>query len=96
MWNNSDLLFFLFSFSKELFIVYEYTVAVLKHPRRGHEIPLQMGVSYHVVVGNGTRDLWQQSVLLTNEPFLQPSLPFLDYNLFTKKVQISYSSHVSC
>ena len=35
-----------------LFYVYEYTVAVIKHTRRGHPIPLQMAVSHHVVAGN--------------------------------------------
>ena len=45
-----------FSFSKKffniyLFYVYEYTVAVFRHTRRGHQIPLQMVVSHHVVAG---------------------------------------------
>ena len=31
--------------------VYEYTVAVFRHTRRGHHIPLQMVVSYRVVAG---------------------------------------------
>jgi hypothetical protein len=32
-----------------LFIfMYEYTVAIFSHTRRGHQIPLQMVVSYHV------------------------------------------------
>ena len=35
-----------------LFYVYEYTVAVFRHTRRGHRIPLQMVVSHHVVAGN--------------------------------------------
>jgi hypothetical protein len=35
-----------------LFCVYEYTVAVFRHTRRGHKIPLQMVVSHHVVAGN--------------------------------------------
>jgi hypothetical protein len=30
----------------------EYTVAVFRHTRRGHWIPLQMVVSHHVVAGN--------------------------------------------
>jgi hypothetical protein len=34
-----------------LFYVYEYTVAVFRHTRRGHQIPLQMVVSHHVVAG---------------------------------------------
>jgi hypothetical protein len=32
--------------------LYECTVAVFRHTRRGHRIPLQMVVSYHVVAGN--------------------------------------------
>jgi hypothetical protein len=35
-----------------LFYVCEYTVAVFRHVRRGHWIPLQMFVSHHVVGGN--------------------------------------------
>jgi hypothetical protein len=37
---------------KDLFYVCEYTVAVFRHTRRGHCIPLQMVVSHHVVAGN--------------------------------------------
>jgi hypothetical protein len=43
------LFIYLFTY---LFIVYEYTIAVLRHTRGGHQIPLQMVVSLHVVVGN--------------------------------------------
>jgi hypothetical protein len=53
------LLLFCFSFSflfffflKILFTIYKYTVAVFRHTRRGHQIPLQMVVSHHVVAGN--------------------------------------------
>jgi|UPI00001E64C1 hypothetical protein len=42
--------FFIF-FIKDLFIVYEYTVAVFRHSRRGHRISLQMVVSHHMVAG---------------------------------------------
>jgi hypothetical protein len=35
-----------------LFILYEYTVALFRHTRRGHQISLQMVVSHHVVAGN--------------------------------------------
>jgi len=35
-----------------LFSIYEYTVGVFKHTRRGHQIPLQMDVNHHVVAGN--------------------------------------------
>jgi hypothetical protein len=48
--NNSAVI----SFFKDLFIcyLYEYTVAVFRHTRRGHQIALQMFVSHHVVAGN--------------------------------------------
>ena len=32
-----------------LFYVYEYTLAVFRHTRRGHRITLQMVVSHHEV-----------------------------------------------
>jgi hypothetical protein len=32
-----------------LFYLYEYTVAVFRHTRRGHQVPLQMVVNHHVV-----------------------------------------------
>jgi hypothetical protein len=38
-----------------LFIIYIYTVLCLHEclqARRGHQIPLQMAVSHHVVAGN--------------------------------------------
>jgi hypothetical protein len=38
-------------FFKGLFIIYEYTLAVFRHTRRGHQIPLQMVVNHHVVAG---------------------------------------------
>ena len=34
-----------------LFYVYEYSVAVFRHTRRGHQISLQMVVSHHMVAG---------------------------------------------
>ena len=37
-----------------LFHVCEYTVAVFRHTRKGHQIPLQMVVSHYVVAGNLT------------------------------------------
>jgi hypothetical protein len=56
-----------------LFYVYECTIVVFRHTRRGHWIPLQMVVSHHVVAGNWIQDLWKssQSVLLTSETSLQ-------------------------
>jgi hypothetical protein len=35
-----------------LFYICEYTVTVFRHTRRGHQIPLQVVVSHHVVAGN--------------------------------------------
>ena len=47
------LRYLLHFFKKDLFYVYvQYTVAFFRHTRRGHQIPLQMAVSHHVVAGN--------------------------------------------
>ena len=35
-----------------LVCLYEYTVAVFRDSRRGHQVPLQMVVSHHAVAGN--------------------------------------------
>jgi hypothetical protein len=51
----------LFFFKIYLFYIYEYTVDVYRHTRSGHQIPLQMVVSHHVVAGNWTQDLWKSS-----------------------------------
>jgi hypothetical protein len=42
---------FFFFFEIYLFITCKYTVAVLRHLRRGHQSSLRMVVSYHVVAG---------------------------------------------
>jgi len=62
--------------------VYEYTVTVFRHTRRGHWIPLQMVVS-HCVVGweLNSRPLKEQSVLLTTEPSLQPLMCILNFSI---------------
>jgi hypothetical protein len=44
----SNVVFF---FKIYLFIICKYTVAVFRHPRRGHQISLRMVVSHHVVAG---------------------------------------------
>ena len=44
-----------------LLVIYKYTVAVFRHPRRGHQTSLQLVVSHHVVAGNWTQDLWKSS-----------------------------------
>jgi hypothetical protein len=43
-WNHKEYFY--------LFYLYEYTVAVFRHIRRVHQIPLQMVVRHHVVAGN--------------------------------------------
>jgi hypothetical protein len=44
----------LFFFKKRfyLFHVCEYIIVILRHTRRGHQTPLQMVLSHHVVAGN--------------------------------------------
>ena len=58
-----------FFFLIYLFYVYEVTVAVFRHTRRGYQIPLQMVASHHVVAGNWTQDSGraEESVLLAAE-----------------------------
>jgi hypothetical protein len=45
---------FFFLFLKIIYLIYvcESIVALFRHTRRGHQIPLQMVVSHHVVAGN--------------------------------------------
>jgi len=53
--SGAAISFFFYSFFQRfiyLFYVYEYTVSVFRHIRRGDRIPLQMVVSHHVVAGN--------------------------------------------
>jgi len=40
------------SFFIIIIFLYEYTVAIFRHTRRGHRISLQMVVSHHVVAEN--------------------------------------------
>jgi hypothetical protein len=50
---------------------------VCLHARQGHQIPLQMVVSHHVVARElNSGPLEEQSVLLISEPSLQPQLSF--------------------
>ena len=59
-----------------LFIICKYTVAVLRHSRRGSQISLRMVVSHHVVAGIWTPALRKSSrVLLPTEPSHQPRCP---------------------
>jgi hypothetical protein len=40
----------LFFFLRFIYL-HEYTIALTRHTRRGHQIPLQMVMSHHVLVG---------------------------------------------
>jgi hypothetical protein len=62
------------TFLKDLCYAYKYTVAVLRHIRREHQIPLQMVVSHHVIEcwKFNSGPLEEQSELLTSQPSLQP------------------------
>jgi hypothetical protein len=67
---------------KELFIyfcVHEYTVAVFRHTRRRHQIPLQ-------IMELKSGPLEEQSVLLTAELSLQPSVFFLFLHFILKVI----------
>ena len=67
--------FYFFFLNIYLFIICKYTVAVLRHSRRGSQILLWMVVSHHVVAGIWTPDLRKSSrVLLPTEPSHQPQL----------------------
>ncbi len=44
--------FFLFFFFQRFIYLCEYTVAVIRHTRRGHQIPFEMVVNHYVVAGN--------------------------------------------
>jgi hypothetical protein len=66
-----------------LFYVYEYTVAVFRHTRRGHQIQLQMVVSHHVVAGNWTQDLWKTSAVSESSPAHEKTLNCLYMYAYT-------------
>ena len=51
-----SLLYFIY-----LFYVYKYNIDLFRHTRKGHQIPLQVVVSHHVVAGIWTQDLWKSS-----------------------------------
>jgi hypothetical protein len=56
---------YLSTFLKKIFIylfnVYDCTVAIFRHTRRGHQIPLQMVMSPNVVAWTWTQNLWKSS-----------------------------------
>jgi hypothetical protein len=61
MWEFVTLLTSGFFFKRFIYsyYLYEYTIAIFRHTKRGYQIPLQMAVSHHVVAGNWTQDLWK-------------------------------------
>jgi hypothetical protein len=67
-----------------LFNVYEYTVAVFRHTRRGHQISLQSPCGCW---GLNSGPLEEQLELLTAEPSLQPSINFKK-NIKAKRIQL--------
>ena len=62
-----------FFFKIYLFYVYEYIIALFRHTRRGHQIPLQMFVSHHVIAGNWIQDLWKSSQTALNCWVISPA-----------------------
>ena len=73
--------FVLFCFFKDL---YQYTVAVFRHTKRGHQIPLEVVVSHYVAAGGWARDLWRNSrCSLTAEPSLQDLVLVLAGKIFS-------------
>jgi hypothetical protein len=85
-----------------LFYVCEYTIAVFRHTRRGHQIPLQRASdpftdSCELPCGCwelNSGPLEEQSVLLTTEPSLQPSLTVLEKQPFPPYLQ--EQKHQTC
>jgi hypothetical protein len=65
-----------------LFYVYEYTIALFRDTRRGHQIPLHGCEPPCGCWKLNTGLLKEQSVLLTPEPSLQPTFEFLKLNVF--------------
>ena len=87
--NIYHILKYAFFFKIYLFIYCKYTVALLRHSRRGSHISLRMVVSHHVVAGIWTPDLRKSSrLLLPTEPSHQPCIFYLSC--------FSVSHHILC
>jgi hypothetical protein len=68
---------FPFLFKSYFFYLYKYTVAVFRHTRRGHQIPIIDGCEPPCGCWElNSGPLEEQWVLLTPEPSLQPIFPF--------------------
>jgi hypothetical protein len=89
--------FFFFWFFVCLFVclylfiyVFKYTVAVFRQTRRRHQIPLQIVVGHHVVVGGPLEEvlLMAESSLQPKDRDFQPQLKRTTLGVFAK-----YSSH---
>ena len=74
---NRQSFCFCFFFKIYLLYLYEYTVAVFRHTRRGHQLLLTNGCEPPCGCWElNSGPLGEQSVLLTTEPPLQPQLRF--------------------
>jgi hypothetical protein len=49
--SEKQMMIFFKKKKKDLFYICEYTAAVFRHTKRGHQTPLKMVVSHHVVAG---------------------------------------------
>ena len=81
-WGNSVKIFL----KIYLFIICKYTAAVFRHTRRGHQIPLQMVVSHHVVAGIWTQDHRKISQCL-NGWAISPALYLLSLQIQSSAVK---------
>jgi hypothetical protein len=79
-----------------LLVIWGHCSCLQTHTRRGHQIPLQMVVSHHVVAGNWTQDLSEeQSELLTAEPSLQPPTILLIVTLpYANPIALHTHAHI--
>jgi hypothetical protein len=70
-----------------LFHVCKYTVAIFRHTRRGHQIPITDGCETPYSSWDlNSGPLEEESVLLTTEPSLQPSSNILYIRISLYKV----------
>ena len=63
------------------YFMYEYTIAIFRHTRRGYWTLLQMVVSHHVVAGDWTQDLWKSSQCWARSPAPSSSFSLKVYDI---------------